>query len=196
MWKLIILISLNVSLVISFLVGNLGRDRKIGYVTSFLVSFLLSPILGLLMIIASPQITNDGSDRKKVNLMKRAGIFLFILINVIYISIVVIPNYLKYKANEKEYEKLNIEFVKKTKEITKLKKQTDKNCYDYQKGFDRRYNTHEIFKSGYAYEMPDSLYNNWFESELKLNTAMFEKSFLKFQMNGCLSRNSNNKILW
>ena len=46
-------IALTINYVIADFVGGLGKYKKIGYSTSFWVSFLLSPLIGLLSVIAS-----------------------------------------------------------------------------------------------------------------------------------------------
>lgn len=48
-----IILGLIINGVIAHIVGNVGKDKKIGYSTSFWVSFLLSPLIGLLLVIAS-----------------------------------------------------------------------------------------------------------------------------------------------
>jgi hypothetical protein len=53
MLVLLVLVGLVINGVVAHIVGNLGKEKKIGYATSFLVSFLLSPIIGILMVIAS-----------------------------------------------------------------------------------------------------------------------------------------------
>ena len=47
------------------IIGNVAKDRKIGYNTAFLLSFLLSPLLGILIVIASPLVV--PGDVKKIN---------------------------------------------------------------------------------------------------------------------------------
>jgi hypothetical protein len=50
---LLVFLGLIVNGIISHLIGNLGKEKKIGYSTSFWVSFLFSPIIGILMVIGS-----------------------------------------------------------------------------------------------------------------------------------------------
>jgi hypothetical protein len=52
----IILLVLVFNLFLSFLVAKEGGKREIGFSTSFLLSFLFSPILGLLFVIASKRL--------------------------------------------------------------------------------------------------------------------------------------------
>ena len=50
---IIIILALLTNLIISFFVAGQGKFRKIGYTKSFWISFLFSPIIGLLMVGAS-----------------------------------------------------------------------------------------------------------------------------------------------
>ena len=60
-----ILVGLIINAIIAGLIGKLGKEKKIGYRTSFWVSFLLSPIIGILMVIASvPLSIEDKADLK------------------------------------------------------------------------------------------------------------------------------------
>jgi len=59
MFILIFVVAFIVNVVISHLIGKSGEDRKIGYRTAFLVSFLLSPIIGLLLVISSRHLTEE-----------------------------------------------------------------------------------------------------------------------------------------
>ena len=45
--------------VIAHFVGKLADERRLGYAAGFLISFLLSPVLGLLFTIASQTLTAD-----------------------------------------------------------------------------------------------------------------------------------------
>jgi len=65
--NIIIIITLFTNLILSHIVGNLGKEKKIGYNTSFLVSFFFSPLIGLLMVIASVQSENYKQDNKDDN---------------------------------------------------------------------------------------------------------------------------------
>ena len=63
-----IILVLVINGVIAHIIGNVGRDKKVGYSTAFWVSFLLSPLIGLLLVIASvPSEKNEIEDNKKVN---------------------------------------------------------------------------------------------------------------------------------
>ena len=56
---LIIVLGLVINGVIANIVGNVGKTKDIGYNTAFWVTFLLSPIIGLLLVIASTPITTE-----------------------------------------------------------------------------------------------------------------------------------------
>lgn len=66
---LFITVGLIINGVISNIIGNLGKDKKIGYSTAFWVSFLLTPLLGILLVIASvpaeKSIVNDVLNENK-----------------------------------------------------------------------------------------------------------------------------------
>ena len=54
MTVILIIIVLIINAVVAHIIGNVAKDRKIGYNTAFLLSLLLSPLLGILIVIASP----------------------------------------------------------------------------------------------------------------------------------------------
>ena len=56
MTAILIIIVLIINAAVAHIIGNVAKDRKIGYNTAFLLSFLLSPLLGILIVIASPLI--------------------------------------------------------------------------------------------------------------------------------------------
>ena len=60
-----IVVGLIINAIIAGLIGKLGREKKIGYRTSFWVSFLLSPIIGILMVIASVPLSNEDKAESK-----------------------------------------------------------------------------------------------------------------------------------
>ncbi len=49
----LLIIGICINLLLSHIVGKSGKKREIGYGVSFMLSFLLSPIIGLLFVIAS-----------------------------------------------------------------------------------------------------------------------------------------------
>ena len=57
MTPIFIIIGLVLNGILAHIIGNVAKDRKIGYNTAFLVSFLLSPLIGLLLVIASVPLT-------------------------------------------------------------------------------------------------------------------------------------------
>lgn len=65
MGLLFIIIGLIINVVISDIIGNLGKEKKIGYKTAWLCSFLLSPILGILFVIASVPLSDDEKKEQK-----------------------------------------------------------------------------------------------------------------------------------
>jgi len=50
--------------IISHFVGKLAEERRLGYTSGFLLSFLLSPVLGLLFTIASQVLTPEEISQK------------------------------------------------------------------------------------------------------------------------------------
>ena len=59
MFYFILVIVVIINGIISHLVGKNGKSRKIGYDTSFFVSFFLSPIIGLLLVLSSKNLSDD-----------------------------------------------------------------------------------------------------------------------------------------
>ena len=56
-----IVIGIVTNLFLSHLVGKNGENRQIGYGTSFLVSFLFSPLIGLLLVLTSKELPESKS---------------------------------------------------------------------------------------------------------------------------------------
>ena len=56
-----IVIGIIANLFLSHLVGKNGENRQIGYGTSFLVSFLFSPLIGLLLVLTSKELPESKS---------------------------------------------------------------------------------------------------------------------------------------
>ncbi len=54
-----VVVGLVINLIISTQVAKLGNEKKIGYKSAFLLSFFFSPIIGLLMVIASVPKTEE-----------------------------------------------------------------------------------------------------------------------------------------
>jgi hypothetical protein len=104
MTAILIIIALIINAVVAHIIGNVAKDRKIGYNTAFLLSFILSPLLGILIVIASPLVTPDDvktnstktqPDEKKEGLSKEDLIVISIgLVTVICIFILIKYNLL------------------------------------------------------------------------------------------------------
>lgn len=95
----IIIVALIINAIIANIVGKVGKTKEIGYNTAFFVSFLFSPLLGLLLVIASNPLTpeqiaeqnkpkepepvttdNDGSGNKSIYILLIAIAIIFVLI--------------------------------------------------------------------------------------------------------------------
>ncbi|MCL2215253.1 MAG: hypothetical protein FWC06_08640 [Treponema sp.] len=59
----IILILVNI--VLSYFIGFLGRNRKLGFWGHFFASLLLTPIFGLLLIVATDPRKDEDTDKKE-----------------------------------------------------------------------------------------------------------------------------------
>jgi len=60
----VILILVNI--VLAYFIGFLGRNRKLGFWGNFFASLLLTPIIGLLLIVATdPRKDEDEKKNKK-----------------------------------------------------------------------------------------------------------------------------------
>ena len=53
METILIIVFLIVNLIVSLIVGSFGNERKIGFAGAFFASFLLTPILAMLFVLAS-----------------------------------------------------------------------------------------------------------------------------------------------
>ena len=125
METLIIIVALAINTIIANIVGKVGKTKEIGYNTAFFVSFLLSPLIGLLLVIASNPLTpeqiaeqnkpkepepektpdNDGSGNKSLYILLSIIGIIFLLITGLYIAatiitIILIITNLVYKAKE------------------------------------------------------------------------------------------------
>lgn len=45
---------------VCFIIGYYGRQRKIGFAISFLISLLLTPLIGIICVLMSERIDSDG----------------------------------------------------------------------------------------------------------------------------------------
>lgn len=61
----IVTLALIINGVLSHIVAGTAKEKKIGYSTTFWVSFLLSPLFGLLLSIASPVDTTPKVEVKE-----------------------------------------------------------------------------------------------------------------------------------
>ena len=59
----IILILVNI--VLAYFIGFLGRNRKLGFWGHFFASLLLTPIFGLLLIVATDPRKDEDTDKKE-----------------------------------------------------------------------------------------------------------------------------------
>ncbi len=101
MFNLILFIAFILNFVLAHLIGNNGKYRKIGYGTSFFVSFLLSPIIGLLLVISSKSLSDDELKilEDKENAIKKTsmlGNILFYVFMTVILSISAIMIYHMY----------------------------------------------------------------------------------------------------
>jgi len=62
MIEVILITGLFLNFIIAHLVGRNGKNRRIGYETAFFVSFFLSPIIGLLLVLSSKELSNEELD--------------------------------------------------------------------------------------------------------------------------------------
>ena len=60
-----IVIGIVANLFLSHLVGKNGENRQIGYGTSFFVSFFFSPLIGLLLVLTSKELTDNNTEIQK-----------------------------------------------------------------------------------------------------------------------------------
>jgi uncharacterized membrane protein YiaA len=59
------LIGLFLMIVLSYLIGFLGRNRKLGFWGYFFASLVLTPLIGLLLIVATDPIREKDDDKPK-----------------------------------------------------------------------------------------------------------------------------------
>ena len=64
LWK----VALAMNLLFSIFVGSLARDRKIGVVSAFFISLILSPLVGLLVTLTSPRFKEEEYKEKMLEL--------------------------------------------------------------------------------------------------------------------------------
>ena len=61
-----LLLILIANIILSHVIAKQGEDRKIGYLTSFLISFFFTPLMGVLIVIASKELTNEEIEKIKL----------------------------------------------------------------------------------------------------------------------------------
>ena len=61
-------------ILLSFVVGSMGSGRSIGFIGAFLLSLIFSPIIGILIVIASDRVKeeNGGTESKSVTTVSKA----------------------------------------------------------------------------------------------------------------------------
>jgi hypothetical protein len=62
---LFILITLIANTILSHVIAKQGEDRKIGYSTAFLISFFFTPLIGILIVIASKEVNTQSQTETK-----------------------------------------------------------------------------------------------------------------------------------
>lgn len=89
MTAILIIIGLIINTVVAHIIGNVAKDRKIGYNTAFLISFLLSPLLGILIVIASPLNTTEiVNERKEIQFSQGLSQENLIIIGIGIVSVI------------------------------------------------------------------------------------------------------------
>ncbi len=99
MSTIIILIAIVLNGIISNIIGNVGKTKQIGYSTSFWVSFLFSPLIGLLLVIASNPLTKEEieelnkpkvQETKEINPDQNNNKSLYIIIGIVILIFILI----------------------------------------------------------------------------------------------------------
>ena len=62
-----------VNIVLSYFIGFLGRNRKLGFWGHFFCSLLLTPVIGLLLIVATDPVRDDAKLKEKLRKEIQAG---------------------------------------------------------------------------------------------------------------------------
>ena len=60
-----IIIGLIINGIVSHIIAKIGKEKSIGYQTAFLISFLFTPLLGVLIVIASKELTPEEKEKIK-----------------------------------------------------------------------------------------------------------------------------------
>ena len=64
----VVLILLNVAL--AYLVGFLGRNRRLGFWGHFFCSLLLTPVIGILLIVATEPVKDIDKEKEEIKSLK------------------------------------------------------------------------------------------------------------------------------
>ena len=64
----VVLILLNVAL--AYLIGFLGRNRRLGFWGHFFCSLLLTPIIGLLLVVATEPVKDIDKEKEEIKSLK------------------------------------------------------------------------------------------------------------------------------
>lgn len=78
----VIIIVLTINSILAHAVGKSGEVRKIGYIASFISSFFFTPIIGLLFVISSKNLSNEEI---RLESEKNHFIFFSIFANILVI---------------------------------------------------------------------------------------------------------------
>jgi hypothetical protein len=62
-----------VNIVLAYFIGFLGRNRKLGFWGHFFCSLLLTPVIGLLLIVATDPVRDDAKLKEKLRKEIEAG---------------------------------------------------------------------------------------------------------------------------
>jgi predicted permease len=73
----IFIIALTLNIVLSHVIASTARNKEIGYGTAFFVSFFFSPIIGVLLSIASPEVKKVVKNTKNDNVNNEAVVSRF-----------------------------------------------------------------------------------------------------------------------
>jgi hypothetical protein len=84
-----VVVGLVINLIISTQVAKLGSEKKIGYNSAFWLSFFFSPIIGLLMVIASVPKTEEEKENEEKTIKEDKTPLIFMSVFILVIAFVV-----------------------------------------------------------------------------------------------------------
>jgi uncharacterized membrane protein YiaA len=61
------ILGLFVSIVLSYFIGILGRNRKLGFWGYFFASLVLTPLIGLLLVVATDPVKETDEEKQAKN---------------------------------------------------------------------------------------------------------------------------------